>query len=66
MPQKPKILKRQIVAQSRIFRVEELELEFSNGQHRRYERLLGGSRGSVLVSGHRRRSPRVLARAAAR
>ena len=49
MPQRPKILKRQIVAQSRIFRVEGLELQFSNGERRQYERLLGGSRGSVLV-----------------
>jgi len=49
MPQKPKILNQQIIAQTRIFRVEQLELEFSNGQQRTYERLLGGSRGSVLV-----------------
>ena len=49
MPQKPKILKRQIVAQSRIFKVEAMELQFSNGEQRQYERLLGGSRGSVLI-----------------
>jgi ADP-ribose diphosphatase len=49
MPQKPKILRQQTIAQTRIFRVEEVELEFANGQQRRYERLLGGSRGSVLV-----------------
>lgn len=49
MPQKPKILNQQIIAKTRIFRIEAVELEFSNGEQRRYERLLGGSRGSVLV-----------------
>jgi ADP-ribose diphosphatase len=49
MPQKPKIIRQQTIAQTRFFRVEEVELEFANGQQRRYERLLGGSRGSVLV-----------------
>jgi ADP-ribose diphosphatase len=49
MPKRPKVIQRQTIAQSRIFRIEEVELEFANGQQRRYERLLGGSHGSVLV-----------------
>jgi ADP-ribose diphosphatase len=49
MAQPPKALSRELVAQSRIFRVEAVDLEFSNGEQRRYERLLGGERGSVLV-----------------
>jgi ADP-ribose diphosphatase len=49
MSQTPKIIHQQIIAQTRIFQVEEVELEFANGQQRTYERLLGGSRGSVLV-----------------
>jgi ADP-ribose diphosphatase len=49
MSQPPKILSRKHFTCSRIFRVESLELEFSNGEHRNYERLLGGERGSVLV-----------------
>ena len=49
MAQKPKILSQQTIAQTRIFRIEEVELEFANGQQRRYERLLGGDQGSVLV-----------------
>jgi ADP-ribose diphosphatase len=49
MSQPPKILTRKTFTCSRIFRVESLELEFSNGEHRNYERLLGGERGSVLV-----------------
>ncbi|MEN8177156.1 MAG: ADP compounds hydrolase NudE [Pseudomonadota bacterium] len=49
MPQKPKILSQKLLAQTRIFRIEEMDLEFANGEKRTYERLLGGSRGSVLV-----------------
>lgn len=46
---KPEILNQRIIAQTRIFRVEEVELRFANGAHRVYERLLGGPRGSVMV-----------------
>ena len=49
MREKPKILQQKLLAQTRIFRIEELDLQFSNGEQRTYERLLGGSRGSVLV-----------------
>ena len=47
--QKPTILAQQIVAQSRLFRVEQLELEFSNGEKRTYERMAGSGRGAVMV-----------------
>ncbi|MES9851985.1 MAG: ADP compounds hydrolase NudE [Candidatus Thiodiazotropha sp. L084R] len=46
---KPKIVSQQLIVETRIFRVEQLGLEFSNGEKRTYERLLGGVRGSVLV-----------------
>lgn len=49
MKQKPKILKQQQVAKTRIFCVEELHLEFSNGERRIYERLKAGGRGAVMV-----------------
>lgn len=49
MAKTPKILSQQLIAETRLFRVEQLELEFDNGQQRIYERLLGGDRGSVLV-----------------
>jgi ADP-ribose diphosphatase len=49
MAQLPKARSRKLIAQSRIFRVEEVDLQFSNGEQRCYERLLGGERGSVLV-----------------
>jgi ADP-ribose diphosphatase len=48
MTAKPKVHERRLVAQTRIFRVEQLDLEFSNGSRRCFERILGG-RGSVLV-----------------
>ncbi|TXK94884.1 ADP compounds hydrolase NudE, partial [Methylococcaceae bacterium HT1] len=43
MLEKPKILNRKIVAQSRLFKIEALDLEFSNGATRQYERLMRGS-----------------------
>ncbi len=49
MKQKPKILKQTQVAKTRIFCVEELHLEFSNGERRIYERLKAGGRGAVMV-----------------
>jgi ADP-ribose diphosphatase len=45
----PRILKQEVIASTRLFRVEQLDLEFGNGIRRTYERLLGGPRGAVLV-----------------
>ena len=41
MPATPKVQSRQLIAQTRIFRVEAVDLQFSNGEQRCYERLLG-------------------------
>lgn len=50
MPRKPIILTRTTVAKSRLFRIESLEIQFSNGELRHYERLArGGSGGAVLI-----------------
>ncbi|MFM2475878.1 ADP compounds hydrolase NudE [Celerinatantimonas sp. MCCC 1A17872] len=50
MPKKkPKILEQHIAAQSHFFQVESLHLEFSNGERRVYERLVGGQRGAVMI-----------------
>ncbi len=49
MPEKPKILARRMAAQSRIFRIEQMDLQFSNGNQRTYERILGGH-DSVMVA----------------
>jgi ADP-ribose diphosphatase len=49
MRQKPTVLAREIVASSRLFRVEELQLRFSNGVERTYERLVGKGVGYGAV-----------------
>jgi len=46
---KPRILKTRTVAKSRLFHIEELDLEFSNGATACYERLRGATRGTVLI-----------------
>jgi ADP-ribose diphosphatase len=46
---KPEILKTDIVAQSRLFKIEQLELQFSNGELRIYERMRGTGRGAVMI-----------------
>lgn len=46
---KPEILKAELVAESRLFKVESLHLKFSNGEERIYERMRGGNRGAVMV-----------------
>lgn len=47
--QKPDILEQEIVAQSRLFKIEQLQLRFSNGEERTYERMRGSGRGAVMV-----------------
>lgn len=46
---KPKILNTAEIAKTRYFRIEEVDLEFSNGQQRTYERLSNRSQGAVLI-----------------
>jgi ADP-ribose diphosphatase len=47
--QKPRILAQNIVAQSRLFKIEQVQLEFSNGEQRLFERMRGSGRGAVMV-----------------
>lgn len=47
--QKPKILKIETVACSRLFNVEAVELEFSNGVQRIYERMRPSNREAVMI-----------------
>lgn len=47
--QKPKILKLQAIAKSALFNVEQVELEFSNGEQRIYERMKPNSRQAVMI-----------------
>lgn len=49
MPSKPQILKRTLACCSQLFRIESLELLFSNGERRTFERMLGGGPPAVIV-----------------
>lgn len=49
MSQKPQILDRHIVTRSRLFTVESMNLKFSNGVERQYERLVPGGSGAVMM-----------------
>lgn len=49
MPTKPQVLKATTTAQSRLFQIEELELRFSNGVERTYERLSTKGFGAVMI-----------------
>ncbi|MGR5065955.1 ADP compounds hydrolase NudE [Photobacterium sp. DNB22_13_2] len=46
---KPEILATEVVAQSRLFKIESLDLRFSNGVERTYERMKPSGRHAVLV-----------------
>lgn len=46
---KPRILAQREVARSRLFAIEELELRFSNGAERTFERLMGSDHGAVMI-----------------
>ncbi|MGO2010201.1 MAG: ADP compounds hydrolase NudE, partial [Vreelandella alkaliphila] len=48
-PKKPQILARTNVAKSRLFQIESLDLRFSNGEERQFERLTGADRGAVMI-----------------
>lgn len=47
--QLPKINEQKQVAKSRLFTVEQLDLTFSNGEQRCYERMLGSGSGAVMI-----------------
>ncbi|MEE9446629.1 MAG: ADP compounds hydrolase NudE [Arenicellales bacterium] len=49
MPEKPKILGLKTVAQTKIFRIEAVDLEFSNGARCEFERINSGNLGAVMV-----------------
>lgn len=46
---KPSVLNRRDVATSRLFSIEELDLRFSNGAERTFERLKGKGQGAVML-----------------
>lgn len=48
-PVKPTIVKQQVVAKSRFFQIEALDLKFTNGEARQYERMVSIMRGAVMA-----------------
>ncbi|MCK5896100.1 MAG: ADP compounds hydrolase NudE, partial [Cocleimonas sp.] len=46
---KPTIHQKKVVASSRLFAIETVDLEFSNGEKRQYERLARSGQGAVLI-----------------
>ncbi|OOZ37127.1 ADP compounds hydrolase NudE [Solemya velesiana gill symbiont] len=49
MKQKPKITARRPIQHTGIFNIEEMDLEFSNGEKRCYQRIVGAEQGAVLI-----------------
>jgi ADP-ribose diphosphatase len=49
MREKPRILHTETLARTRLFHIQQVDLRFSNGVETRYERLIGSSRGAVLI-----------------
>jgi len=47
--QLPKINSKKQVAKSQLFTIEQLDLTFSNGEQRQYERMPGAGRGAVMI-----------------
>lgn len=45
----PTINERKLVAKSKLFAIEQLDLTFSNGVTREYERMQGAGRGAVMI-----------------
>ena len=45
----PQVTECKVVAKSRLFRIEQMDITFANGEKVEYERLKGSSRGGVLV-----------------
>jgi ADP-ribose diphosphatase len=46
---KPEITQRKVIAKSRLFEIEQLDLHFSNGVKTQFERLISSPYGAVLV-----------------
>ncbi|MCW8903950.1 ADP compounds hydrolase NudE, partial [Sedimenticola sp.] len=49
MPKPPRISNRRTLNETGVFHIEEIDLEFANGQQRTYQRVVGSEEGAVLV-----------------
>jgi ADP-ribose diphosphatase len=49
MPKKPTVRARRQLIDTGVFRIEQMDLEFANGEQRQYQRIVGSPQGAVLV-----------------
>jgi len=49
MPKKPQVQARRRLAHTGVFRIEEVDLAFANGEFRCYQRIVGSPEGAVLA-----------------
>lgn len=49
MHKKPEILKSRLVAKSQLFKIEQIDLSFANGEQRCFERISGNRPGAVMM-----------------
>ena len=49
MPEKPEILKTEVIASSKLFEIEAVDLRFSNGELRTFERIRGHGVAAVMI-----------------
>ncbi len=49
MRKRPELKACKVIAESNLFAIEQIDLRFSNGEERQYERLAGRGRGAVMV-----------------
>ena len=45
----PKIFRKSVIAQTRLFKIEELDIKFSNNEQRTYETISGTGEGAVMI-----------------
>lgn len=62
MHERPRILARRAARDSRLMHVEEVDLAFSNGEHRTFERLMAAGTGAVFIVPMRDRDTVLLVR----
>ena len=49
MKKPPKIIASKTLAQTRVFTIEQMQLQFANGNQVEYERIVSSSSGAVLI-----------------
>ena len=45
----PKIFRKSVIVQTRLFKIQELDIKFSNNEQRTYETISGTGEGAVMI-----------------